>query len=101
MLGFRSGRFQIAVAVAFAVLLAVGTAGCAGSGSATARASATGQGVSDVQIDHDGTDTIVMLMGPDHPVFTAFGQPNPERIIIDLSSATDPIDSTMPGEPFF
>jgi len=89
MLGFRSGRFQIAVAVAFAVLLAVGTAGCAGSGSATARASATDQGVSDVQIDHDGTDTIVMLMGPAHPVFTAFGQPNPERIIVDLSSSID------------
>jgi type IV pilus assembly protein PilQ len=89
MLGFRSGRFQIAVAVAFAVLLAVGTAGCAGSGSATARASATGQGVSNVQIDHDGTDTIVMLNGPDRPVFTAFGQPNPERIIVDLSSSAD------------
>ena len=89
MLGFRSGRFQIAVAVAFAVLLAVGTAGCAGSGSSTARASATNQGVSDVQIDHDGTDTIVLLMGPDHPVFTAFGQPNPERIIVDLSSNID------------
>jgi type IV pilus assembly protein PilQ len=85
MQGFRSGRFQIAVAVSFAVLLAVGTAGCAGSGSATA--SATGQGVSDVQIDHDGTDTIVMLMGPDHPVFTAFGQANPDRIIVDLSSS--------------
>ena len=36
-----------------------------------------------------GTDTIVMLMGPDHPVFTAFGQPNPERIIVDLTSSTD------------
>jgi len=89
MLGFRSGRFQIAAAVGFAVLLAVGTTGCAGSGSATAQASATDQGVSDVQIDHDGTDTIVMLMGPDHPVFTAFGQPNPERIIVDLSSSSD------------
>ena len=89
MLGFRSGRFQIAVVVAFAALLAVGTAGCAGSGSATARASATGQGVSDVQIEHDGADTIVMLMGPDDPVFTAFGQPNPERIIVDLSSRTE------------
>jgi len=89
MLGFRSGQFQIAVAVAFVVLLAVGTAGCAGSGSSTARTSATGQGVSDVQIEHDGEDTIVMLMGPDHPVFTAFGQPNPERIIVDLSSSID------------
>ena len=89
MLGIRSGRFQIAVAVAFAVLLAVGTAGCAGSGSATAQASAADQGISDVQIDHDGTDTIVMLTGPEHPVFTAFSQPNPERIIVDLSSSSD------------
>jgi type IV pilus secretin PilQ/predicted competence protein len=89
MLGIRSGRFEIAVAVGFAALLAIGTAGCAGSGSATAQASATDQGVSDVQIEHDGDDTIVMLMGPDHPVFTAFGQPNPERVIIDLSSSSD------------
>jgi len=89
MLGFRSGRFQIAVAVAFAALLAIGTAGCAGSGSVTAGASAAGQGVSDVQIEHDGDDTIVTLMGLDHPVFTAFGQTDPERIIVDVSASTD------------
>jgi len=71
MLGFRSGRFQVAVASAFAALLALGTAGCAGSGSATAQAAAKNQGVSDVQIEYDGSDTIVMLMGPEHPVFTA------------------------------
>ena len=29
------------------------------------------------------------LIGPDHPVFTAFGQPNPERVIIDLSATSD------------
>ena len=89
MLRFRSGRFQIAVAVAFAALLAVGTAGCAGSGSATAQASAKDQGVFDVQIEYDGADTIVMLTGIEHPVFTAYGQPSPERVIIDLSSSTD------------
>jgi type IV pilus assembly protein PilQ len=89
MQGIRSGRFRIAVAVAFAVLLAVGAAGCAGSGSATAQTSSTDKGVSDVQIDHDGDDTIVMLMGPEHTVFTAFSQPNPERIIVDLSSSSD------------
>jgi len=95
MLEIRSGRFQIAVAVAFAALLAVGTAGCAGSGSATARASAMDRGVSDVQIDHDGSDTIVMLMGPSHPVFTAFGQPNPDRIIVDLSASSDEMISPV------
>jgi hypothetical protein len=45
--------------------------------------------VSDVQVDHDGGDTIVTLVGPDHPVFTAFGQPNPDRIIVDLSASND------------
>jgi hypothetical protein len=35
-------------------------------------------------------------MGPDHPVFTAFGQPNPERVIVDLSSSLDqPIEAIM------
>ena len=89
MLGFRSGRFQIAVVVASAALLAWGAVGCVGSGSATAGASANDQGVADIQIDHDGEDTIVMLMGPDHPVFTAFGQPNPDRVIVDLSANSD------------
>jgi type IV pilus assembly protein PilQ len=37
-----------------------------------------------------------MLMGPEHPVFTAFGQQNPERIIVDLSSSIDhPIEPVM------
>jgi len=30
-----------------------------------------------------------MLIGPVHPVFTAFSQPNPERIIVDVSSSSD------------
>jgi type IV pilus assembly protein PilQ len=89
MLGIRSGRFHLAGVLACAALLAVGSAGCAGSGSGTAGASAIDQGVSDVQISHDGADTIVTLIGPDHPVFTAFGQPNPERVIIDLSASSD------------
>ncbi|MBW2543445.1 MAG: type IV pilus secretin PilQ [Deltaproteobacteria bacterium] len=29
------------------------------------------------------------LIGPDHPVFTAFGQSNPDRIIVDLSASND------------
>ena len=89
MLGFRSGQFRIAVAVAFAALFAVGAVGCAGSGSVTAQASVEDQGISDLQIDHDGDDTIVILTGPEHLAFTAFSQLNPERVIIDLSSTTD------------
>ncbi len=89
MVGNRSGRFQIAMMTALAALFAIDMAGCAGSGSVMAESSGMDQGVTDVQIDHDGTDTIVMLMGPKHPIFTAFGQPNPERIIIDLSATSD------------
>jgi type IV pilus assembly protein PilQ len=88
MTGFRSGRFQIAAALAFAAALAGGTAGCAGSGSTATEASESAS-VAEVQIDHDGGDTLVTLVGPSHAVFTAFGQPNPDRVIVDLVSRTE------------
>jgi len=74
---------------ASAALFAIAVAGCASSGSVKTGSSGMDQGVTDVQIDHDGADTIVKLIGPKHPVFTAFGQPDPDRIIIDLSATSD------------
>ncbi len=88
MLGFRSGRFHIAAVTALAALLAGGTVGCAGTGSTTAQSSQD-QDISEIQVERDGSDTIVTLVGPDHPIFTAFGQPNPDRIIVDLAARAD------------
>jgi hypothetical protein len=41
--------------------------------------------IADVRVEREGDATVVTLMGLDDPVFTAFQQPDPERIIIDLA----------------
>jgi len=42
--------------------------------------------IADVRVERDGDATVVTLMGLDDPVFTAFQQMDPERIVLDLAS---------------
>ena len=53
--------------------------------------------ISDVRVEKVGETTRVVLVGLDHPVFTAFQQRNPERVVIDLASVA-PIDVLDPVE---
>ena len=85
MLGFSTSRFHVAGMLMGAVLLAGGIAGCAGSNPSVTRNASHDQSISDVQVSRDGADTIVTLMVADNPVFTAFAQANPDRVIIDLA----------------
>ncbi|MEE9607000.1 MAG: AMIN domain-containing protein, partial [Myxococcota bacterium] len=51
--------------------------------------SATSQGsnlIADVRVEREGDVTWVTLLGVDNPVFTAYQQSNPERVIVELSS---------------
>jgi type IV pilus assembly protein PilQ len=41
--------------------------------------------IADVRVEREGDATVVTLMGLDDPVFTAFQQSDPDRIIIDLA----------------
>jgi type IV pilus assembly protein PilQ len=85
MLGISTSRFHVAGALMCAVLLAGGIAGCASSDPTSMGSSSHGQSISDVQVSRDGADTIVTLMVLDDPVFTAFGQADPDRVIIDVT----------------
>ena len=86
MLGSTSGRFQVAVTLACAALLAVGMAACVSPAPPSGQSQSEDQAISGVRVDRDGDTTVVTLLGLDRPVFTAFGQANPDRVIVDLAS---------------
>jgi len=85
MLGSNTGRLRKLAGLACAGLLAAAIAACAAS--TTVQTSAPGPGsIADVRVERDGDATLVTLLGPEEPVFTAFAEENPERVVIDIAS---------------
>ena len=86
MLGCNTVRFQWAIGATLCAAIAAGTLACA---SATAPpspdASAAGE-VVDVLVESSEGMSRVTLVGPDAPVFTAFQQSAPDRVVIDLAN---------------
>ena len=62
------------------VLLMVGGAASATNGSEPAS-------IAEVRVERDGDATVVTLMGLEDPIFTAFKQQNPERVVVEIASA--------------
>jgi hypothetical protein len=60
---------------------------CAASTSVTPMAAEPGI-IDDVRIESHGDSTSVTLIGLEEPIFTAFAQRNPERLVVDVVSAS-------------
>ena len=82
------GRFHAASVTALAGLLALGIYACAGSGTTGPDASSSPsvqEQVQDVQVESEAGLSRVTLVGLENPIFTAFQQSDPDRLIVDLS----------------
>lgn len=77
----RICEFRGIVLASFVGLFALGLFACAATTVSQRPAFIT-----DVRVEEDADATRVILVGLDHPVFTAFQQKNPERVVIDLAS---------------
>ncbi len=84
MRGSTTGRGRDVAALACCGALAIAVLACAVS--TTTQSQPQSDTVADVRVEHDGDATVVTLVGPDHPVFTAFEQGDPERLIVDMAS---------------
>ena len=82
MLEFKSTRFRGIAALACVGLLALATGVVACASSNGGDSGLSPDRISDVHVDQDAEATIVMLEGLEHPVFTAFAQQDPERIVV-------------------
>jgi len=86
MLANRSGRFRIAATLCCAVGWAMGVMACAGTPTTEDSSLSLMETISKISADRDGNDTVVMLSGVYQPVFTAYAQTGPDRVIVDVVS---------------
>ena len=95
MLRSNSSRFHVGGALS-GVLLAAVLFACASSAPRDeSAASSSMSAIQDVLVESGGEMSRVTLLGPEEPIFTAFQQSDPERLIIDLAG----IQTEMPSEP--
>jgi len=80
----NSGRFRVA-SVLLGTGLALGIFACAGSGTQQASSPSTPEQVQDVVVESEAGLSRVTLVGLEEPVFTAFQQSDPDRLIVDLA----------------
>ena len=65
------------------LLLGLGALACASTATDTAGPAKT---LRDVQVTREGDATVVTLVGVEDPVYTAYLQPDPRRLTVDLAS---------------
>ena len=85
MLGSTNFRFRAGIALSLCAIAAAGILACVGSPSGR---SETGPGagvIDDVVVESQATTSTVTLVGVEQPVFTAFQQTEPDRVIVDLA----------------
>ena len=82
MLGSNSVGFRRLAMLAGVALLTA----CAGTTVAGRGAPNPPDRIGDVRVDSGAEATVITLLGLEHPVFTAFAQGNPDRVIVDLPS---------------
>jgi len=87
-------RIRAVQAGALALTACLGIFACAGSGtSSTDMAEGSGR-VVDVWVDRTPEGGMVTLVGPQAPVFTAYQESNPPRVVVDLAQVSM---GEMPG----
>ncbi len=80
----NSGRFRVASALVGGAL-ALGIFACDGSGTRQASSPNASEQVQDVVVESEAGLSRVTLVGLEEPVFTAFQQSDPDRLIVDLA----------------
>jgi type IV pilus assembly protein PilQ len=80
----KCGRFHVASALLACFVLG-GLASCAGSGTQEEPEAAASERVQDVVVESEAGLSRVILVGLEEPVFTAFQQADPDRLIVDLA----------------
>ncbi len=76
-------------AVAWCALLLAGVLACAVASNAPSPNSVSDEmSLFDVRVDYEGDSTVVTLVGPRDPIYTAFQQGEPRRLVIDLASVS-------------
>jgi len=81
-----TGRLGGVWAVACGGLWMAAIVGCAASSGMHAGGEGAAMSIAEVRVAKEGTTTVVTLLGLEQPVFTAFQQEDPDRVIIDLAS---------------
>ena len=79
----KSGRMMEPGRLLLGALLAAGALACA---STLVEGEGAGGTLQDVRVERDGDATVVQLIGLEEPVFTAYRQQDPERLVVDLAS---------------
>jgi type IV pilus assembly protein PilQ len=86
MLGSISSRIRRLGVIAGSGLLAAGVIACAASTALRPEPQQQPGEIADVRVEREGGVTVVTLVGLEQPVFTAFAQQDPERVVVDLAS---------------
>jgi len=86
MQGSMTGRLGGVWALACGGLWLAAIVGCAASSGMQAVGDGAAMSIADVRVAKEGTTTVVTLLGLKEPVFTAFQQEDPDRLIVDLAS---------------
>jgi type IV pilus assembly protein PilQ len=87
MLGSNTGRVRKMAGLFCAGLVAIGIAACAAS-TATKPADPDAAEIADVRVERDGAATTITLMGLEEPLFTAFAEGDPGRVVVDLRAVS-------------
>jgi len=95
MLGSITDRFRLASALSLSAVIAIGILACAGSTTDRAGSSTVSNTIDELLVESDSGTSRVTLAGLEEPVFTAFQQTEPDRIIVDLAG----VDASMVQEP--
>jgi len=85
MLGSNIGRIRGLARVAGVGAVVAAIAACAASTSMQT-SGLEPSSIADVRVERAGSATIVTLVGVQEPVFTAFAQQAPERVVVDLAA---------------
>jgi len=78
-------RFQAAIGAALCGVIAVGIMACAGSSSPPTGEPVATNEVVDVLVSSSENSTTISVVGPASPVFTAYQESDPDRLVIDLT----------------
>jgi type IV pilus assembly protein PilQ len=83
-----NARFRDTWNLAMCAAVAVGIIACAGATTSPSGEFASDGSIRDVQVESSPGAALVTLVGPVEPVFTAFQQTDPDRLIVDLAGVS-------------
>jgi type IV pilus assembly protein PilQ len=94
MLGSNRGRFHLAGGLLGGAFV-LGILACAGSAARQEPSASPSAGIEDIVVESEGSTSRLTVLGPADPIFTAFQQSDPDRLIVDLAG----VESAMDGAP--